>query len=196
MSLPAAPARATDLEEGGALYAVQNRKYTENHELHLGVGTVPLDAFYKGFTGTASYTWHFDDLWAWEVVSASYSLNVATSLREELERNWGVKPTEFPELQWFGDSNLVLKPLYGKLAWFNDSLVYGELFFTAGPALARYENAGTFVGGNVGMGLRFYLSETVSWRIDARDYFVVLPSDPGDNHNELFFSTGFSLNVR
>lgn len=192
----ATPAGADELEEGGQLYAVQNRKYVASHEFMIGVGTVPMDAYYKGITGTASYTYHFDDLWAWEIVSASYSLNIQTDLREELQKNWGVKPTEFPELKYFGDSNLVLKPLYGKFAFLNDSLIYGELYLTAGPAVASYVNAGISVGPNLGAGLRFYLSEYFAIRFDIRDYFFMSPDDLSDNNNELFLQAALGLNIR
>ncbi|AKU92130.1 outer membrane beta-barrel domain-containing protein [Vulgatibacter incomptus] len=196
------PANADDLDEGGALYAVQNRKYTASHEFSVNAGSLPMDAFYKGYTASGAYTLHFSDLWAWEVVNAAYSFNVDTDLRRELESNWGVTPTRFPTIQWLGNSNLVVKPLYGKLAWLNGSLLYGELFFTAGPAVASYESdgelqsSGTYVGANVGLGLRFYLSESWSLRLDARDYYFVSPKDVKSTSNELFFSTGISLNVR
>lgn len=196
LGLWTSPAAADGLDEGGALYAVQNRKYTASHEFSVGAGSLPLDAFYKGYTVSGAYTLHFNDLWAWEIVNGAYSFNVDTDLRRELESNFSVQPTEFPSIQWFGNSNLVLKPLYGKLAWLNGNLIYGELFFTAGPALADYENAGTFVGANLGLGLRFYLSESFSVRLDARDYYFISPDDMKSRINELFFSTGISLNVR
>lgn len=192
----AAPARADSLDEGGALYAVQNRKYTQSHEFSFTGGVLPMDAFYKGYTAGGSYTLHFNDMWAWQIVNGAWSFNLDTDLREELQTNWQVEPTKFPSIQWLGDSNLMFKPLYGKLAWMNGTLVYGELFFTVGPALAGYENAGTFVGANAGLGLRFYLSESWSWRLEARDYFFVPAKDGNETRNELFFSTGISLNVR
>lgn len=190
------PASADPLDEGGALYAVQNRKYTASHEFSIGGGSLPMDAFYKGYALSGAYTLHFNDLWAWELVNGAYSFNVNTDLRRELESNWSVQPTEFPSLQWLGNSNLVFKPLYGKLAWLNGSLIYGELFFTGGPALAGYEHAGTFVGANLGLGLRFYLSESFSVRLDARDYYLLSPDDISNTRNELYFSAGISLNVR
>jgi outer membrane beta-barrel protein len=193
----ALPAWAQDFEEGGKLYAVQNRKYLANHEFSLAVGVVPMDAFYKGVTGTFSYTYHFDDFWAWEIASATYSLNIETSLRRELQDNFGVRPTEFPELNFFVGSNLVIKPLYGKMVYLNDSLIYGELFITAGPTVAQYENAGVFIGLNAGLGLRVYLSKSFSIRLDVRDYQFISASELfSDTNNELFIQAGVGLNIR
>lgn len=189
------PAVAEDFEEGGKLYAVQNRKYVAGHEFLIGLGTVPMDAFYKGITGTFAYTYHFDDLIAWEIVSGSYSLNVETSLRDELENNFGVRPTKFPELQFFVGSNLIFKPLYGKLAWLNDSLLYAELYLTAGPAVANYENAGVFIGLNAGAGARIYLTRAFSLRFEVRDYQFISAETFQDTENELLLQVGIGLNI-
>lgn len=191
----ATTARAQDFEEGGQLYAVQNRKYVASHEFALSVGVVPNDAFYKGFTGTAAYTFHFNDFWAWEIASFTYSLNIKTGLRDELEKNFGVRPTKFPELQLFAGSNLVLKPLYGKMAWLNDSLLYGELYLTVGPAVSNWENAGVFVGLDVGIGLRLYLSRAFSVKLEVRDYEYILASTFQDTQNVLFLQVGIALNI-
>lgn len=196
-ALQSAPAYGDDgFEEGGKLYAVQNRKYLANHEFSLGVGTIPADAFYTGLTGTFAYTYHFSDLWAWEIVSATYSVNIDKGLRRELEDNFGVRPTQFPELTFFGDSNLVIKPLYGKMVYLNDSLVYGEIFLTAGPAISQYENAGVLIGLNAGAGFRLYLSKSFSIRFDIRDYFFVDPSTFSDTKNEIFLQAALGLNIR
>lgn len=192
-----AHAEEDDLEEGGKLYSVQNRKYVLAHEFSLSVGTVPLDAFYKGLTASFAYTYHFTDLWAWEIVNATYSLNLDTGLREDLQNNYAVSPTEFPELQFFFDSNVVLKPLYGKGVFLNDALIYGELYFTLGPAVARYENTeGVFIGPNAGVGLRIYLSQLFALRIEVRDYFYFSSSNPSDTKNELALNLGLGLNIR
>jgi outer membrane beta-barrel protein len=193
----AAPAWAQEFEEGGKLFAIQNRKYVMGHEFTLGVGVVPDDAFYKGFTGTFAYTYHFSDLWAWEIVSGSYSFNIDTDLRKSLEMNFGAQPTKFPELTFFGDTNLQWKPLYGKAVFMNDTLLYAEIYLTGGPALSRYENTnGVFVGADLGVGLRLYLSKTFAIRLEARDYYFLSPTNLSDTQNVLFFQLGLGLNIR
>lgn len=190
-----ARAYADDFEEGGKLYAIQNRKHVIAHEFAIGLGTVPLDAFYKGLTGNFSYTYHFDDLWGWEIVSGSYSLNFDTGLREDLETNFGVQPTEFPELRAFGSSNIVLKPMYGKIVLLNDTLIYGEVFLTAGPAIAEYKNAGVFIGANIGAGFRLFLSQYFALRFEVRDFEFIEASTFDDLRNELLLQFGVALNI-
>ena len=84
----AGTAMAEEIEEGGQLYAVQDRKYVSQHEFSLSLGMSPLDAFYKGYTGTFAYTFHFDDLWAWEILSGTYAIDVDTGLKKKLETEW------------------------------------------------------------------------------------------------------------
>jgi outer membrane beta-barrel protein len=200
----AGPAAADeDPDDNGPRVAIQNRKHALRHELTAAVGTIPIDAYYKGLTGTVQYTFHFNDNWAWEVVSFSYSRNFWTSLRTDLENNWR-SPTspEIPEMQYFGDTNLVWKPLYGKLAYLNRSLVYGELFLTAGAAAANYSvKSKPFIGGDVGLGFRVHLSERVSARLDLRYYrFAELrvghhdPTGWGSD-DVLFVQLGLSVNL-
>ncbi len=194
-ALSPVPALAQEFEEGGKLYAVQNRKYVQGHEFLIGLGTVPMDAFYKGITGTFAYAYHFSDMWAWEIASGTYSLNVDTSLRDELENNFGVRPTRFPELQFFVGSNIIFKPLYGKFAFLNDSLMYAELYLTAGPSVANYENAGVFIGLNVGGGARLYLTKNFSIRFENRYYQFISAETFQDTESELFLQVGIGLNI-
>lgn len=190
-------ARADGLEEGGQLYAIQNRKYLVSHEFAIGLGTVPLDAFYKGITFAGSYTFHFNDEIAWEILGGAYSLNVKTSLREDLEQNFGVQPTEFPELRLLFNSNFVWKPLYGKMVFRNSSLLYGELFLTAGPAVASYVNVeNLFIGLNAGLGGRLYLTRAFALRADIRWYEIVNTGDFGDFRGELLLQLGIGLNIQ
>ncbi len=189
-------AAAGQFDEGGTLYAIQNRRHVMGHEFTLGIGTLPMDAFYKGLTGTFQYTYHFNDAWAWEIVSFSYSKNIWTSLREDLEQNWKVRAVDIPEMNYFGDSNLVWKPLYGKLAYLNRSLIYGELFFTAGPAVAKYTTPGAYIGGDAGFGLRVHLSSHFSTRFDLRYYRFQRLDKLSASDDVLFLQLGICLNVK
>ena len=191
----AAPAAADEFDEGGTLYAIQKRQHALGHEFSLSVGTIPLDAFYKGLTGTFSYTYHFNDSWAWEIVAFTYSSNFWTGLKDELEQQWKVKPVNIPELNYMGDSNLIWKPLYGKLAYFNRALIYGEFFFTIGPAIAKYTTPGAYFGGNAGVGFRIHLSKYFSTRLDIRYYRFQRLDKIGDSDDVLFINLGLALNI-
>jgi len=180
-------AQVEELENPGTVSAVQERQYRMNHELTLGVGVLPLDAFYKGVTGQVSYTYHFTDSFAWQVGRGAYSYNVNTGLRSQLERDFGVLPTAFDEVNWMVGSDLVWTPWYGKASFLNRSVTHFEIFLVGGLSVLNLHlassNATTGGSGlsgtafrpaaNLGIGLRVYSNRFVSFRFDVTDNVVV-----------------------
>jgi outer membrane beta-barrel protein len=170
-ALIAAAAGAAAAEETAPVYAVQNRAFNMAHELHAELGVLPINAFTKGITLGGGYTYHFTEMWAWEIVSFHYSFGVDTSLKDELLQNFMVQPTQIPSLNYFGNSNLVFTPFYGKLALTNRWLLHLGVYLTAGPAVGIFNNPTVARGGfDAGGGLRFHVNRYFSVRIDLRDY--------------------------
>ncbi len=167
-------AQTEDLENPGRMSAVQERAYRMQHELDLGVGVLPLDAFYKGFFGQVGYTFHFNDVFAWQVGRGGYSQALRTGLREQLERDFGVLPTSRDEVEYFAGSDLLFKPLYGKFAVMNRYVVHAEGFLLAGGTLFHFTHAFR-PGVRVGGGVRVFATRNVSFRFDVTDD-VVLPT--------------------
>ena len=185
-----APARADISEQGGELYSIEKRDIMGSHELVLSLGTLPMDAFAKGFTLQGSYSYHFSQLIGWEIIGGMWSFNFGTGLKEELKDRFDVQPTEVGELKWIINSNFIFKPLYGKFALTNDKLFTGEMFFVAGYALGGFTAA--FPSGfDVGLALRMYLGRYFSIRLDVREYFFL----PGFSSidDQLFVSLGLAL---
>lgn len=165
------------------LAVLQNRKYVLRHELSFLVGTLPVNPYYKGLTGTAAYTWHMTEWLAWQVGQFTYSYNFDTSLKREVMR-FGIgrdnPQEEFPEINWFAASHLVLKPLYGKQAWLNTDNVHLEAFVQAGPAFVSRSDLQQPVafGADVGAGLRLWLSQAASFRLDVGELFYLVEGTP------------------
>lgn len=164
-------------EETDELPAVQNRKYWLQHELAAGVAHLPLDPYTKGVAVTGGYTWHLNHTWGLEG-HFGWVFNYRASLREELENNFGEPDTKFRRMKWFAKVGTLFKPLYGKLAFFNDSQVYGEFYLSAYVVVAQLEGgektenepAGRgeriAVGPAPGFGLRGFLTRSLSVRFD------------------------------
>ena len=64
------------------------------HELCVGLGVAPLDPFYVGLAASLDYTWFPTRLFGWRMVEGTYNFAVKTGLDTELNRNFGVAPTE------------------------------------------------------------------------------------------------------
>jgi outer membrane beta-barrel protein len=201
VALAATPGRAQydDESGGGSAVVIQNRRFKMAHEFTLQGGTLPLDAFVKGVTATGRYTLHFDDFHAWEIAAGTYSLNIDTGLKQQLIDNFGVQPEALPAVQAVIDTNYVMKPFYGKLALFNRTLLYSELFLLAGVTVT-YWSDGTFrPGPDVGAGLRFFVAEWFSLRADIRHALIFngIPfvDEQGTVDGILYLGLGASFNV-
>ncbi|WP_224370241.1 outer membrane beta-barrel domain-containing protein [Hyalangium versicolor] len=165
-------AQAEVLENPGTTSAVQDRLYQMNHELTLGIGALPADAFYKGYIAALSYTYHFSDNFAWQVGRGAYSYNVETSLRRQLERDFGVAPTSSAhedEVQWMVGSDIVWSPIYGKTSILNSKVLHFEAFLLGGATVFKLnrEGGGFRPAANVGVGMRVFKSNHISFRLDV-----------------------------
>lgn len=198
--LAAREARA-DVDESAPIFAVQNRLFQPRHEFHLGVGVLPINAFTKGITLGAGYTYHFSELWAWEIGQFTYSFGADTSLKQQLLEIAEVQPTQITSLSWFASTSAVFKPLYGKLALTNKWIVHMEVFLCAGAAVGGFQNAraeaasafkteAVRAGLDAGGGLRFYVSDRFSVRLDVRDYTFF---KTGGTYDELFIGLAGSV---
>ncbi len=192
---------------------IQNRHYQMAHELSLQLGLIPIDAYYKGVTGSLRYTWHISESQAWEVLSATYSYNWDSRLKDSLIREFGANPMtdyELREAVLLVDSNYVLKPFYGKMALFNHLIVRSELYLNVGPAYGMFSTSSTSFeptllshrgGFNYGMGLRIFSAEWFSLRVDLRHYVLfaidALALDPPrvEVDNILYLGLGGSFNI-
>jgi outer membrane beta-barrel protein len=172
MSLPALVevAWAKEPVDPGAPRAeiVQDRRFGQTHEVSGWFGVLPMDAFTKGVTLTGGYTWHPSNLWGWEVAQVTGSFGIDTRLADELAAlPQPVGPTPFETVQLYGTSNLVFKPIYGKLALMNRRVVWCEAFLVAGGGVGRLTNTTRPVA-DIGLGTRVYAGDRASLRLDVR----------------------------
>ena len=161
-----------ELEDPGTVRAIQERAYQLRHELTVGLGVLPVDAFYKGLTFQLGYSYHFSDTFAWQVGRAMYSYNLATGLRRQLERDFGVLPTEFEQVEWMFGSDVVFSPLYGKTALLNRAIVHFELFGIGGGSGVKTQE-GIRPAARLGGGVRVFTERGPSFRFDATNDFVL-----------------------
>lgn len=173
--LPAAAlAQYEQIENPGSVSAVQERAFRMSHELDVGLGVLPLDAFYKGVGAQVSYTYHFTDSFAWQVARGTYSYDLDTGLRQQLERDFGVQPTVFEQVEWMAGSDLVWAPFYGKVAVMNSSVLHFAGFLSVGGTVMKM-NVGFRPAVALGAGARLFQSRWISFRLDAMDNVVISP---------------------
>ncbi len=186
-------AKADEDLEYGNVYAIQTRTYRMNHEFAFSLAFLPLDAFYKYFGLSGQYVFHFNNIWAWEAVHFTFTeyLSVDTGLKGGLKQ-WEETPTQTPRLDMMLDTNLMIKPLYGKLALLNGRVMYGEGYFLVGVGTQKYQ-IGWSPDIDVGVGMRIYLNNKFSVRLEVREYL-----DIGNGNNvtsTLYFGIGICYNA-
>jgi len=176
-------------------YVVQERLFRLGLELNAGLGLLPLNAFDKGIMAEGSVTWHFSNVWAWEIAQGGYVIaNADTGLKDQLLNNFGVQPTQLSRDTFLVSSNLVFTPFYGKLAGLNRGISHVEVFFPIGPALGRYEDPDAWqYGADVGLGLRWFLGTQISVRLETRDYLLFQTFSNFSLTNELMVTLGLSV---
>jgi hypothetical protein len=99
------------------------------------------------------------------------SYNIKTGLRNQLETQFGVSPTAFPQLNWIVGSDVMWTPIYGKTSWLNSSVGHFEVFGTPGRLggqRAHRRGRGQRIGQTVfrpaihlGLGARLFTSKSV-----------------------------------
>jgi outer membrane beta-barrel protein len=189
----ASPAFAGDEldEEQVATYTVQTRLFRLGGELNVAAGILPINAFNKGLTVGGSFTYHFSNAWAWEVINGAYVYKqLDTGLKTELLENFNVQPTDIKAIDLLMSSSFVFKPFYGKLAFYNRRLIHLEIEVPVGITLARYSSVTYLPGPNAGLIIRVYMSPHISLRVDVRDHLLF---NGWNTRNELHVSLGFAF---
>ncbi|MEM1025875.1 MAG: outer membrane beta-barrel domain-containing protein [Myxococcota bacterium] len=156
----------------GEIIAVDERPYRMIHEFSVSGGVIPTDAYYLGISLGGAYTLHLSDIWAWEAFNFQYSANVSTDLESELLEAFEVTPERDPRLQYLLTSSLVVTPLFGKQAVLNKGIVFQGVHFALGGGVANFagdDADDAFLPQlSFGPGLRFFLGQAVSTRLDLR----------------------------
>jgi hypothetical protein len=198
-------ARAADDEGDGERAAIQRLKYKMAHELRLSLGAMPVDPFQKGWSGSLSYTVHFDYV-AWEVFQVTGALLTSTDLRNELIDTFAIPPEDFAAPRFAATTGLEVTPFYGKQALVNDLILHqsfivgihgGAVFGDRESITKTLTDARPAIG--AGLGWRFFLDKTFSLRIDARDFAAfrraVRQNEKFDVENVLLVTLSISINM-
>lgn len=168
-----AMAQNEELVNPGVTSAIQDRAFKMAHEFSLCGGILPLDAFWKGGYPMGCYTLHFNDYFAWQVGRFAWNFPWSTGLRDQLERDFGVLPTAFDEVNFWGGSDLMLSPFYGKTTLFNSLVLHFDFHLLAGVSIFKFSTSGVRPAINLGGGIRLFQNQWVSWKFDVTNNIVI-----------------------
>jgi outer membrane beta-barrel protein len=173
----------------GANQAIQERAYRLTYEIAAAAGILPVDPFTKQATVGGAMVVHFTDSIGWQI-RGGYAFSWASSLRQQLERDFAVTSNAFSPVQFFAGSQLLFKPFYGKSAVANRFVVHYEAYIEVGGSVFKYTNAFR-PAVDVGGGLRVFQNRVLSYRLELVDSIVLT----GGQQNALSINLMLCINI-
>ncbi|MFT3709532.1 MAG: outer membrane beta-barrel domain-containing protein [Archangium sp.] len=186
-------------------------------EVSPSIGISLRDAFWQKVGFGAAFTYHFTEAVALSA-RATYNLSLISGTAQICDpQGGGCQLPTFQELTTFNGStanvaygymslltsvDLQWAPLYGKIALFSESILNFNMYGLIGPTFLMYGPGNSFtVGGNVGIGFRFFVNKWICIRLEIRDVIyneVGARKDESGNlqnsiRNQLMTEAGLSL---
>ena len=172
----AAKAICQNSDQQEKVNAIQERIFQKSHEFGIAAGYIPDENFYEAFPVGAYYMFTFNELFAWEVARAQWIFTSDKDVKNDLENDFGVRPSEFSEPKYSIYSHAVFTPFYGKDAVLNRGIVNRETYFLLGGGIVNYDNKENFENSSsetapslsFGVGQKFFIKENYALNLELR----------------------------
>ncbi|WP_375758487.1 outer membrane beta-barrel domain-containing protein [Corallococcus exercitus] len=193
------------------VHIVQKKRFADEgkHELVLYPGVVQVNGKFTNHVGTAlHYVYHLQENFAlqvggqynWYSDESDFNLELIDKVREQAQAASSLL------LQWGAHAGVEVTPLYGKFAFFNNSLAQFSLVLSGGAGIgktrhlirpevanevegqtyqvpARFGDTGNKFLGEVGGGFRVQFGESYAIRLEVRDLIYTARVDKVDGCN-------------
>jgi outer membrane beta-barrel protein len=192
----------------------------ERFEISPGVDISVRDSFWQKVGFGASFTYHFNEDVALSL-RGMYNLSLVSGVaqicrpqgdpegagcayptKEQLTTLAG-KPANvaWGSMSLLTSLDLQWSPIYGKLSLFAEKFIAFNMYLAVGPSFLLYGPSNTpTVGGNVGIGFRFFINSWLTVRLEVRDVIYgeigALPDRAGNRlsiRNQIMPELGFSM---
>ncbi|RME16192.1 MAG: outer membrane beta-barrel domain-containing protein [Bdellovibrio sp.] len=123
------------------------------------------NAFFTNIGLNATISYYFQEPYGVEL-KYRWMTSSSKAITKNLEANQQVDTKAFVEPRSFFGISFKWSPIYGKIAWFDESIIPFDIYFTPGFGMTQTalgKNEMTF---NIGMGQLFALSKSVAVRWD------------------------------
>lgn len=178
---------------GGEKLFVTERRF----EIAVHGGVLPNDAFYNYFPVGLNVGYSFDGIWGIELATSYVGITADSELTDFLEDNGASidKAVDLGDKQILrADLLATFSPLYGKWSFQTYKISHFDLFFALGAGIVVVEEP-ELIGqdpaaepvtqvlpeGVVGVGTRFFLTDWMDLRLDARWFFYPRYAGTGDD---------------
>lgn len=167
--------------------SLQKRLYRKDsrQEFTLYGGVIPNDEFHSYYPLGLRASHFFAEDFGLELWGA-YDFAVDSGLKGFLEGpafNEALKVDIRETLEWMAGVNFVWSPIHGKLGIFAKPLGHFDLYLAMGAGVVATtahqldsEEERYSIAGNVGLGMRFFVTDQISVRFDYRQFFFAAAS--------------------
>ena len=181
--------------------SLEKRLFRKDSRFEFGLysGVIPNDDFYSYYPiGLRAGYFFTEDIGA--ELWGSYLISVASDLKSFLEDNFNSSLlVDVPQsLQWLAGANVLWSPIHGKLGIFTEKLAHFDVYLAFGVGAIGSEvrqlnsvKSKVDIGGNVGLGMRFFIDDLIALRFDYRQFFY--PAEAGGLTHPAELTLGISL---
>ncbi|MFK8137896.1 MAG: hypothetical protein AB8E15_06025 [Bdellovibrionales bacterium] len=152
------------------LVAIQNKSNYLDHDLSVGLGLLPSDAFNKGVTLGVSYTYFYENYSAWEIIQFRQSFNLEQTLKTDLidlgvDLNSNNFKGKLDYIDHIITTSWIYTPYYSKTLMFNSKLINNETSFRLSLGGVKFKETGYQPLIGLGAYTRYYTELGRSWKL-------------------------------
>ena len=146
---------------------------------------MPLDSVVNHLLVGGRATWHFSDHFGWEIAHIQVaSSSISANIKEIVNPPNSLSNVQFSQINLLATSNILLSPIYGKIRFFGNQVLYFDIYSVLGFGVANTKTIKLSSPGPVestvrqgmdpvfdfGLGVKIFTGDALAILIDLRDY--------------------------
>ncbi len=151
---------------------VKKKYFLKGKRSEFGVhaGIIPNDAFVTSYAVGASYGYHFNELFFFEI-PAAIIFNSKSNDTDILESNFGIT-VDTDDLNYYVEGHLGWTPIYGKINFLGKKIIYLDTSFYIGGGVTDADISGLSPHAVIGIAPRIVLTKWMTLRLDVKDALI------------------------
>lgn len=187
LNLQASKSTETQNNVERSINAVVRNKYfykTNKIELSGTAGAMPLDSVVNHLLVGGRATWHFSDHFGWEIAHIQVASPSITGNIKDIVTANSLSNVQFSQINLLATSTILLSPIYGKIRFFGNQVLYFDIYSVFGFGLANTKTIKLSSSAPVestvrqgmdpvfdfGLGVKIFTGDALAILIDLRDY--------------------------
>ncbi len=166
---------------------------TGRFQASLAGSIVTNNAFFNGYGGTARFGYYLSETWGLDLDMTTFSTS-ARDITKEID-DFGLKTTNLVVVDNVIGANIIFVPIYGKMTFFNNSIVPFDLYFSAGYAATNTPSEKGIPTLHLRTGQVFAITKGFALRWDFNFDMFSATDDAGEKsvNNNLYMTLGASI---